>query len=529
PEELRRAHLHGRVVLARRHGDGLVVERRHVWTYGGGVDDAVRNGDGGRLEGFDLKLTVEVRRGYGVVPPPAAAGRVPPAGGRRPVRDGRGGRVGLDRRPYVVDSHARPILRADVFRVGISRGRAFRRIAPPDSRRDGITELGPVPREWIKDRLDKTLDMSRRSRLRMQLAKIERGRTIQRPVRPDAIHPAIDAEESAKRSPEETAQTWNRCTMQAIAMQDDEALLLQRPEARSTTSSSSKIGAPLRCRADSASRVSAHGLRAPSRHLQYEGRRARAFMCIKVQFRVYFYLFRFQGLVWSVEDPLGLSQTGKVEETDTKLHGLAALIEADEGDAEQAAKDSEEVEPQAGSGMKYIQVDSGEDGVSRYAAVTNEGERPVSIEKWLELVGGSTVDGERASAGLSDVISACPYRSLFLETPGTTREASASDPFEFVLVDAPRLLYAERDPDAGSFAGHFEACLRDRGDGDAPPTVCHFENLGGDAGLVAPLPQEGVELRTYSHLAAFGYALGTEFEVVAVYERDGSELAPPQA
>lgn len=209
------------------------------------------------------------------------------------------------------------------------------------------------------------------------------------------------------------------------------------------------------------------------------------------------------GLVWSVEDPLGLSQTGKVEETDTKLHGLAALIEADEGDAEQAAKDSEEVEPQAGSGMKYVQVDSGEDGVSRYAAVTNEGERPVSIEKWLELVGGSTVDGERASAGLSDVISACPYRSLFLETPGTTREASASDPFEFVLVDAPRLLYAERDPDAGSFAGHFEACLRDRGDGDAPPTVCHFENLGGDAGLVAPLPQEGVELRTYSHLAAF--------------------------
>ena len=215
-----------------------------------------------------------------------------------------------------------------------------------------------------------------------------------------------------------------------------------------------------------------------------------------------------------VEDSLGLSQTcgqaevlarGKQEdkETQAKLHGLSALIEA--GEEEQtAAKDSGEVETlQRRSAMKYVQVDSGKEGVSRYA-VTDQGEQPVSMKTWLELVGGGTSDGESASAGLSDVISACPYKSLFLETPGTTREASATAPFEFVLVDAPGLRYAERDPDDGSFAEHFESCLRDHGDdGAPPPTVCHFDNLGGDAGLVAPLPQEGVDLRTYSHLAAF--------------------------
>ena len=205
------------------------------------------------------------------------------------------------------------------------------------------------------------------------------------------------------------------------------------------------------------------------------------------------------GIVCSVEDPLRLSRTcgGNNEETQPKLHGLAALIE---GEEDQASKGSGEVE--TSQGMKYVQVDSGEDGVSRYAAVTDEGERPVSIKTWLDLVGGDTADGERASSGLSDVLSSCPYGSLFLETPGTTLGASSTAPFEFVLVDAPGLMYAERDPDEGSFAGHFAACLRESG-GGAPPTVCHFANLGGDAGLVAPLPQEGVEPRTYSHLAAF--------------------------
>ncbi|KAL3769786.1 hypothetical protein ACHAW5_007618 [Stephanodiscus triporus] len=77
-------------------------------------------------------------------------------------------------------------------------------------------------------------------------------------------------------------------------------------------------------------------------------------------------------------------------------------------------------------------------------------------------------------------------------------------PFEFMLIDAPKLgRFAEGGPERDAFAEHF---------GDPPPSssssscgggVCLFENLGGNATLVSPMPLDHVDDTTYSHLARF--------------------------
>jgi hypothetical protein len=82
-----------------------------------------------------------------------------------------------------------------------------------------------------------------------------------------------------------------------------------------------------------------------------------------------------------------------------------------------------------------------------------------------------------------------PFSPFRWETPPVTRE-TASQPFEFVLLDSPDLA---RDPDPTAFAEHFTA--------EAPAGVVEFTNLGGDAILIAPCPRE--PLPDYAHFAAF--------------------------
>ncbi len=84
-----------------------------------------------------------------------------------------------------------------------------------------------------------------------------------------------------------------------------------------------------------------------------------------------------------------------------------------------------------------------------------------------------------------------PFDAYLWETPPITK-ATAKRGFEFVLVDSPDL--ARLGPDPHSFAAHFEAA-------DAETEVVAFENLGGDAFLVAPTPRAAPH--TYAHLAAF--------------------------
>lgn len=80
-----------------------------------------------------------------------------------------------------------------------------------------------------------------------------------------------------------------------------------------------------------------------------------------------------------------------------------------------------------------------------------------------------------------------PAGAFFWETPAVTT-ATTGEPFECVLVDAPSLAGVDADPLP------FRAHLSGR------TGVSVFDNLGGDATLVAPCAD--AELRHYAHLAA---------------------------
>jgi hypothetical protein len=90
----------------------------------------------------------------------------------------------------------------------------------------------------------------------------------------------------------------------------------------------------------------------------------------------------------------------------------------------------------------------------------------------------------------SGQLAASAFDAFLWETPPVTR-TSIHRPFEFVLVDSPPL--ARAVPDAAAFAEHFDAA--------SGQAVVSFDNLGGDARLVAPCPVQPVTACT--HLAVF--------------------------
>ena len=86
-----------------------------------------------------------------------------------------------------------------------------------------------------------------------------------------------------------------------------------------------------------------------------------------------------------------------------------------------------------------------------------------------------------------DLLVASPFTVFRWETPPVTA-ATACQPFEFVLIDSPRLA---RAADHQTFAQHFKATQ----------SVVTFPNLGQDAVLVVPCPHH--PSNDYSHLGAF--------------------------
>ena len=97
-------------------------------------------------------------------------------------------------------------------------------------------------------------------------------------------------------------------------------------------------------------------------------------------------------------------------------------------------------------------------------------------------------DSEAFRSFFNGLLAQTPYSAMRWETPAVTT-ATASQPFECVVLDSPRLA---RHPDPKAFAEHF------LGDG---PRVVRIANLGGDAVMVVPRPL--VQEAAYGHLAAF--------------------------
>ena len=114
------------------------------------------------------------------------------------------------------------------------------------------------------------------------------------------------------------------------------------------------------------------------------------------------------------------------------------------------------------------------------------------------------------NAFFSDLLAAAPFPAFFWETPPVTRVALGRA-FECVMVESPALARLTACPAA--FSRHFAAAPEDE--------VVAFENLGGDAWLVAPRPLP--EAEGYPHLAAFLRAAPAA-QKAALWRRTGEAL-----
>ena len=124
------------------------------------------------------------------------------------------------------------------------------------------------------------------------------------------------------------------------------------------------------------------------------------------------------------------------------------------------------------------------DGRSVRIAIYDESS-PVSI---TDVIHGWQRDSEFRDFFI-DLLKGSPFSVFRWETPPVTH-ASADRPFEFVLLDSPEIALC---PDPIEFAEHF--------DGLEPGAVVEFPNLGRDAILVVPVPDEAGS--DFGHLASF--------------------------
>lgn len=106
---------------------------------------------------------------------------------------------------------------------------------------------------------------------------------------------------------------------------------------------------------------------------------------------------------------------------------------------------------------------------------------------FTEVIHAWQTDSSFRSVFIS-LLADAPYSAFRWETPPVTVD-TMSRPFEFVLLDSPRL---DRRPDPDAFAEHFAG---------AKSGIATFSNLGGDAIIV--VPSQLTEPSAYGHLATF--------------------------
>jgi hypothetical protein len=110
--------------------------------------------------------------------------------------------------------------------------------------------------------------------------------------------------------------------------------------------------------------------------------------------------------------------------------------------------------------------------------------------RWRDVIALWQEDAELRALFIR-ALAAAPFTAFFWETPPVSR-ALADRAFTCVLVDAPVLTARAPEPDV--FAAHLA-------DGAGTDEVRAFENLGGDALLIAPCAHGSP--RHYAHFAAF--------------------------
>jgi len=91
-----------------------------------------------------------------------------------------------------------------------------------------------------------------------------------------------------------------------------------------------------------------------------------------------------------------------------------------------------------------------------------------------------------------ELLSGIPIHAFQWETPPVTL-SSIDQPFEFVVNDSPGI---DLPPDPGPFHRYLNEL-------DQRETVAVFNNLGGDAKLIAPSPSPEDDSLNYSHIGVF--------------------------
>jgi hypothetical protein len=91
----------------------------------------------------------------------------------------------------------------------------------------------------------------------------------------------------------------------------------------------------------------------------------------------------------------------------------------------------------------------------------------------------------------SQILAESEFAAFRWETPAVT-SATASQPFQFVLLNAPE--FCSRKTDADTFRDYYS-------DEETNSGVVSFTNLGGDATLIVPSPRTTIDI--YGHLANF--------------------------
>lgn len=125
------------------------------------------------------------------------------------------------------------------------------------------------------------------------------------------------------------------------------------------------------------------------------------------------------------------------------------------------------------------------DKLQRFSLLSNS--KALTVGQVFELWGNDAAFG----LFFTQTLAATSFAAFRWETPATS--ASVLDqPYEFVLIAAPEL--NQRRTDRLAFGEHFRAA-------SAQQSIISFDNLGGDATLVVPLPQ--TTDKAYNHLAVF--------------------------
>lgn len=92
------------------------------------------------------------------------------------------------------------------------------------------------------------------------------------------------------------------------------------------------------------------------------------------------------------------------------------------------------------------------------------------------------------------ILKNCPFDAYFLEFPPISNKSMFTTSFEFVLIESEKL--SKIKTDASAFQEYFDDELMN-------VNVVTFRNLGGDATLVVPCPNESVISEVYSSISKF--------------------------